>query len=156
MKQNLRKTIGAIIINKDKKVLMCEHAWISDAFQFPQGGIEEGETQEEALKRELLEEINLKSYKIIDKMDEDLIYILPTELRKKYKKDGQTQRYFLIYFYGDDSEIKFDNQEKPEFKSFDWFELDEPVKKVVYFKKLVYLKVIEYFKKKIETFDYKK
>ena len=56
-------------------------------------------------------------------------------------------RYFLIYFYGDDSEIKFDNQEKPEFKSFDWFELDKPVKKVVYFKKLVYLKVIEYFKK---------
>ena len=40
---DLREAVAAIIINKDKKILMCEHSWIDDAFQLPQGGIEEGE-----------------------------------------------------------------------------------------------------------------
>ena len=149
----LRDTVAMIILNKDKKILMCEHSWIDNAYQFPQGGIENDESEEDAVFRELYEEIGTKSIKIIKKMDEKIKYILPYDLRRKYGKDGQTQRYFLLYFFGDDSEIRFDNQQKPEFKSFKWVDFDEPVKKVIYFKKLAYKKALDYFKEDIKNVD---
>ena len=130
---------------------MCEHSWIDDAFQLPQGGIEEGENPEDAILRELYEEIGTKSFKIIKKMDRKLRYLFPVDLRKKYQKDGQIQTYFLIQFLGEDKEIRFDNQPKPEFKSFEWVGVDEPVKRVIYFKKLVYNEAINYFREEIEN-----
>lgn len=148
-----RENVAAIIINKDKKVLMCEHAWIDDAWQLPQGGIEEGESEEEALLRELYEEIGTKSFKVIDKMDSKIKYQLPHYLKKKFHNKGQEQRYFLLYFYGKDEEFNFNNQEKPEFKSFEWVDYEEPPKRVIYFKKLAYHKAIEYFKDKVENLD---
>lgn len=151
-----RENVAAVIINKDKKVLMCEHIWIDDAWQFPQGGIEEGEKEEEALLRELEEEIGTNKIKIIDKMDEKLKYQFPFYLKKKYEFNGQIQRFFLVYFYGNNKDIRFDNQEKPEFKAFEWVELKEPPLRVIYFKKISYLKAIEYFTEKIKELDISK
>lgn len=153
MAGNYRKNVAAIIINKDKKVLMCEHIWIDDAWQFPQGGVEEGESDEQALLREMNEEIGTKKLKVLGQMEDTVVYQFPYFLKQKYKFDGQEQTYFLLYFYGEDSEIRFDNQEKPEFKSFRWVEYTEPPLKVIYFKKLAYLKAIEYFKKTVDSFD---
>lgn len=152
----LRENVAAIIINKNKKVLMCEHIWIDDAWQFPQGGVEEKESVENAILRELEEEIGTTNLKIISKMDEKIIYKFPYYLKDKYKMDGNEQTFFLVYFYGDDSEIRFDNQVKPEFKAFDWVDLDVPPKKVIYFKKLSYLKAINHFKEEIAKLDIKK
>ena len=153
MKQGYRENVAAIIINKDKKVLMCEHAWIDNAWQIPQGGVEEKENEDDAVLRELFEEIGTKSFKILGKMDKSLKYIFPYYLKEKYKFDGQEQKYFLLYFTGDDKEFRFDNQEKPEFKAFEWVDYDEPPKRVIYFKKLAYLDALNYFKEEVEKLD---
>jgi putative (di)nucleoside polyphosphate hydrolase len=155
-KKQYRNNVAAIIINKEKKVLMCEHIWIKGAWQFPQGGIEKGESEEEALLRELEEEIGTKKLVILDKMDKKLKYEFPYYLKAKYDFSGQIQRYFLVYYYGDNSDIRFDNQEKPEFRSYEWVDLEEPPKRVIYFKKISYLKAIEYFKNKIKKIDLNK
>ncbi len=150
-----RENVAAIIINKDKKVLMCEHAWIDDAWQLPQGGIEENETEEETLLRELWEELGTKKFKILKRMDAKIKYLLPFYLREKYGLSGQEQKYFLVYFYGKDEEIRFNNQEKPEFKAFKWVEYNKPPIKVIYFKKLAYMKALDYFKEYVEKLDIK-
>ena len=153
MAEQYRENVAAIIINKDKKVLMCEHVWIDNAWQLPQGGKEDSESKEEALLRELEEELGTDKFKVINSMDEDLKYKFPFYLKDKYQFDGQIQRFFLVYFYGDDSEIRFDNQEKPEFKAFEWVDFEEPPKRVIYFKKLSYLKAIEYFKEEVDNLN---
>ena len=131
---------------------MCEHAWIDDAWQLPQGGVEQGESEEEAILRELEEELGNNKFEIIDKMPEQLTYKFPYYMKDKYHFDGQVQTYFLIYFHGDDHEIRFDNQAKPEFKNYEWVDINEPPLRVIYFKKISYLKAIEYFRKTIEEF----
>jgi len=156
MAENYRKNVAAIIINKDKKVLMCEHVWIDDAWQMPQGGVEDNEKCEDAVLRELNEELGSSSFKIISKMDETIKYILPFYLRQKYGTDGQEQTFFLVYFSGDDSEIRFDNQEKPEFKAFEWVDYSQPPLRVIYFKKLSYLKALNHFKEEFENLDVSK
>lgn len=153
---NFRENVAAIIINKDKKVLMCEHVWIDNAWQLPQGGVEEGELVDDAIIRELEEEIGTTKLKIISKMDEKITYKFPYYLKEKYKMDGNDQTFFLLYFYGKDSEIRFDNQPKPEFKAFEWVEYNQPPLKVIYFKKLSYLKALKYFKDQVEKLDIKK
>ncbi len=152
-KEKYRQTVAGIIINENKQILMCEHIWIDDAYQFPQGGINDNEMADKAIMRELAEELGTQKFIIVDKMPEKLKYVLPANLRKKYDLYGQEQRYFLLYFYGKDTEISFTKQNKPEFKSMKWVNVDMPVKEVVYFKKLVYLEAINYFKDKIKKLD---
>lgn len=154
--KKFRENVAAVIINKDKKVLMCEHIWIDGAWQFPQGGVEEKESEEKAIIRELNEEIGTSSLKIVEKMDEKLIYKFPFYLKDKYEFDGQIQRFFLVYFYGNNDEIRFDNQEKPEFRSYEWVEYMEPPLRVIYFKKISYLRALEFFKEKVDKLDIKK
>ena len=153
MGDRYRNNVTAIIINKDKKILMCEHVWIDNAWQFPQGGIEKGESEEEAILRELEEELGTKKLKVLSKMNESLKYIFPHYLKEKYNMDGNDPTFFLIYFYGKDSEIRFDNQEKPEFKSFKWVEYSRPPLEVIYFKKISYFQALEYFKDFVEKFN---
>ena len=83
-------------------------------------------------------------------LEEPLKYKFPYYLREKYQFDGQIQTFFLLEFTGDDSEIRFDNQEKPEFKAFEWVDYEEPPIRVIYFKKLSYLKAINYFKEQVD------
>jgi putative (di)nucleoside polyphosphate hydrolase len=153
MKENYREIVSAIIINKDKKVLMCEHVWIDDAWQFPQGGIEKGESEEDAILRELNEELGTKNLKVLKKMDYKIKYHFPHYLKEKYNMDGNEQKFFLLYFHGDDNEIRFDNQEKPEFKSFKWVNYTQPPLEVIYFKKLSYLEALNYFKDYVENLN---
>jgi putative (di)nucleoside polyphosphate hydrolase len=151
-----RKNVAAIIINKDKKVLMCEHAWIDGAWQFPQGGVEKDESEEKAILRELFEEIGTKNFKVISEMKGYIKYVLPYNMRERFKFTGQEQKYFLLYFHGDDSEFRYDNQEKPEFKAFEWVEYEEPPKRVIYFKKLAYFEALGYFKEEVDKIDLSK
>ncbi len=151
--KDYRGNVTAIIINKHKKVLMCEHIWIDNAWQFPQGGIEPGESAEHALYRELSEEIGTDKLIIIDKMDKPLKYHFPHYLKEKYNMEGNEQNFFLVYFYGDDSEIRFDNQPKPEFKSFKWVDYSMPAQEVIYFKKLSYHRALQYFYDVYEKLD---
>ncbi len=156
MADEFRENVAAIIINKDKKILMCEHAWIDGAWQFPQGGVDDGENDEEAILRELNEELGNKKFKILSKMDEKIKYIFPYYLREKYGSEGQEQTFFMLYFYGDDKDLRFDNQPKPEFKAFEWVDYDIPPQRVIYFKKLSYLKAMDYFREEYDKLDVSK
>ena len=150
---DFRENVTVVIINKKKEVMMCEHIWIDDAWQFPQGGIEKGETPKEAVERELVEELGSPKFKIVEQMPKKLKYFFPFYLKEKYESGGNNQTFFLIYYYGEDSEIFFTNQEKPEFKNFKWVPYDTPPLEVVYFKKISYFDALKYFKPAVEKFD---
>ena len=154
--EKYRIVIATIILNKKKEVMMCEHIWIDGAWQFPQGEIEKGEIPEDAVKRELFEELGSKKFLVLDKMDEPIRYHFPHYLKDKYQMEGNTQHFFLLYYYGDDSEIRFDNQDRPEFKDFKWVKYDTPPLEVIYFKKVSYFQALNHFKGFVEKLDISK
>ena len=116
-----------------------------DAWQFPQGGIDEGESPKEALFRELKEEIGTDQIEIITYMPEWLSYDFPKIIAKKmYPYDGQKQKYFLVRLKkGAKINLK---TEIPEFDDYRFVNLSDVFKYVKSFKRPVYKKVIEYFK----------
>ena len=89
-----------LIVNGDGNLLICERAGVQGAWQFPQGGVDTGETMEEALYREVREEIGIgrKHYEILDRRD-GYRYLYPPDVRakklKKHGNHGQEQTYFL-------------------------------------------------------------
>ena len=110
--------VAGILRNRDGKILICERSTIRGAWQFPQGGIDEGETDEQALVRELGEEISLApgDFRIVEKRG-GYRYLFPGG--KKRGHDGKDQTYFLCDFLADDSKINV-NTEHPEFRTWKW------------------------------------
>ena len=98
--QSFRAGVGAIILNEDGKVLGLERKDIPDAWQMPQGGLEENETPEQAVKREVCEEtgIEASNLELIASTPGWLAYELPEEARSKKIGRGQVQRWFLFRF----------------------------------------------------------
>ena len=91
-----RPNVAAIIINREGEILVCERSNNGRAWQFPQGGVDKGETNIEALYREVLEEVGLekKYYKVLEEKG-GYKYLYPQKVREKKKFDGQKQTYFL-------------------------------------------------------------
>ncbi len=117
-----------------------------DAWQFPQGGIDEGESPKEALLRELKEEIGTDEVEIIAQMPEWLKYDFPKKIAKKmYPFDGQTQKYFLVKLKPG-AKINL-NTEIPEFREYKFVSKDDIFKYVKSFKRPVYKVVLDYFTK---------
>ena len=117
----------------------------------PQGGVDEGEDFLKAAFRELKEETSIKSVELIKELDGTLTYDLPNRLlgiiwKGKYK--GQKQKWFLMRFIGNDSEINI-NTSNPEFLDWKWIELDSITDVVVDFKHHVYKELKEKVKKYI-------
>lgn len=149
-KKRFRPNVAAVILSAAYP-LKCEiflglRNDINDAWQFPQGGIDKGESPEEALFRELEEEIGTGDVEILAKYPKWLSYEFPGKIAKKmYPYDGQTQCYFLVRLKSDDT-INIQTKH-PEFVDFKFVEADEALKCVTHFKLNVYKKVIKYFKK---------
>ena len=141
----LRIGVGAIILNKDDKVLVGRRKDNPiDKWQMPQGGVEKGENYIDAMKRELREETSVTSIKILKEFDEWLEYELPDNLLGiiwKGKFRGQKQKWFISRFTGKDSEIDI-NTKYPEFIEWKWIEVSELPNVIVYFKKDVYKKIL--------------
>ena len=113
----------------------------------PQGGIDSGESPENAAYRELEEETGTNSAEIIFTLDEWLEYNLPPELIGKAlggKFKGQKQKWFLMIFKGEDSDFNLDGH-IAEFDEWTWRNIEEMPDLVVDFKKELYLKLIEKF-----------
>lgn len=145
-----RPNVAAIVLSSayPKKVefFIAERSDVADSWQFPQGGIDEGENPKEALLRELKEEIGTDEVEIIAEYPEWVSYDFPkTIARKMYPYDGQRQKYFLVRLKPG---AKIDlNTKVPEFSRYKFVPYSDLFKYVTFFKRPVYKKVIEYFKK---------
>ncbi len=150
-KKSYRPNVAAIILSckyPDKCEFFIAHRRdIKNAWQFPQGGIDEGETPKEALKRELLEEIGCNNIEVIGEYPEWISYDFPEYSNgKTYPFDGQTQKYFLVRLKKG-AEINLNAYDIPEFTDYEFVEYAELFQRVTYFKRRVYRKVIDYFMK---------
>jgi len=149
-KKSYRPNVAAVILSSGYpqkcEFFIAHRSDIKNAWQFPQGGIDEGETPEQALHRELLEEIGCNDVEIIGEFPEWITYDFPKNAKGKvYPFDGQTQKYFLVHLK-EGAKIDLDAFEIPEFKEYKFVPYDELFKNVTYFKRKVYRKVIDYFK----------
>ena len=145
-KEGYRPNVGIVILNDDNKVLWAKRV-AEDAWQFPQGGINEGESPEVAMYRELMEEVGLSSdhVKIIGKTKNWLRYDVPTQWMRSDSNThfrGQKQLWFLLKFIGKDSDIFLTNSESPEFDSWRWDDFWSPLDQVIDFKREVYEKAL--------------
>lgn len=146
-----RPNVSAVILSSayphECKFLLGHRSDISGAWQFPQGGIDEGESPKEALYRELREEIGTDDIEILSECPEWIAYDFPKTMHKKLYKDfdGQIQKYFLVRLK-QDSAVNIHTKE-PEFDKYQFVSPKELFSQVTHFKKDVYRKVIDYFKK---------
>ncbi|MCK5639960.1 MAG: RNA pyrophosphohydrolase [Gammaproteobacteria bacterium] len=137
-----RANVGIILSNQDGQVLWARRIG-QDAWQFPQGGIRHDETPEEALYRELEEEIGLRAenVEVIGSTDDWLRYHLPQHMVRPHRKPvciGQKQRWFMLRLLGDENEIRLNLSDKPEFDHWRWVDYWHPLKEIVFFKREVY------------------
>ncbi|MGL5949610.1 MAG: RNA pyrophosphohydrolase [Aeromonas sp.] len=145
-----RPNVGIVICNNDGQVLWAkrygQHSW-----QFPQGGLDEGETPEQAMYRELYEEIGLKpeDVSVLTSTRHWLKYRLPKRLVRWDSSPvciGQKQKWFLLQLRpGREGQIQFGCHGHPEFDDWRWVSFWYPVRQVVSFKREVYRRVMKEF-----------
>ncbi len=114
-----RSNVAGILRNAQGRILVCERVQIAGAWQFPQGGVDEGETLEQALGRELWEEIGVvpEDYRIV--VARGPYRYLYGDGRKKRGYHGKEQHYFLCEFLAPDSRLNVAT-EHPEFRAWKW------------------------------------
>lgn len=115
-------------------------------WQFPQGGVDAGESLEEAARRELEEETGVTSVTQLACTTDWFAYDFPPDVAKKGKWRGQKQVWYAFRFDGEESEIRLDVQSPPEFVEWRWARLEEAPELIVPFKRGVYRHVVETFK----------
>lgn len=144
-----RPSVGIMILNSKFEVFVGRRVDSkSEAWQMPQGGIDEGETPEIAVMREMKEETGTNNAKIIAKTKLWYKYDLPIYLISRLwngRYRGQRQKWFLLKFMGQDSEINI-HFENAEFTDWKWVKIEELTQIIVPFKKNLYIAVIEEFR----------
>lgn len=144
-----RPNVGIVICNRKSQVLWAKR-YGQNSWQFPQGGINDNETAEQAMYRELFEEVGLtpKDVKLLYTSKQWLRYKLPKRLLRYDSKPiciGQKQRWFLLQLVSDEKDINMQTTKSPEFDGWRWVSFWYPVRQVVSFKKDVYRKVMKEF-----------
>lgn len=146
-REGFRPNVGIILLNTQNEVWwgkrVREHSW-----QFPQGGIKFGETPEQAMFRELEEEVGLRAehVRIVGRTRDWLRYEVPDrfikrEIRGHYR--GQKQIWFLLRLVGRDCDVNLRLTEHPEFDAWRWHDYWVPLDVVIEFKRDVYLRALQ-------------
>ena len=140
--EGYRPNVGIILCNADGRLFWAkrigQHSW-----QFPQGGIKHGESPEQAMYRELFEEVGLRPehVKILGRTRGWLRYEVPKHwIRREWRNTyrGQKQIWFLLRLVGRDSDVCLRASTHPEFDAWRWSHYWVPLEAVIEFKRQVY------------------
>ena len=140
--EGYRPNVAMVVINSMNKVLICRRK-NTRTWQFPQGGIDNGEDIKKAMYRELSEEVGLSKddVSLVGESEGTITYDIPKTIRSKVlggKFKGQEQKWFLLKLKKDNSEIKLDNETFPEFDKYEWVSFWQPLNRIVDFKREAY------------------
>ncbi|WCR53235.1 MAG: RNA pyrophosphohydrolase [Wolbachia endosymbiont of Ctenocephalides orientis wCori] len=147
-KGEYRPCVGIMLLNRKRDVFVGKPFHSDAHWQMPQGGIDDGEELEQAALRELMEEVGTNKVETIAKNKDWIYYDLPEGIILQCwngKYSGQKQRWFLMKFYGEDTDINIHYTDHPEFKEWRWQSINNLVESAISFKKQVYKAVIEEF-----------
>ncbi len=144
--EGFRANVGIILCNGEGKLLLAGRVG-SKGWQFPQGGMMQGESTEQAMYRELHEEVGLTEadVEVLGTTNDWLRYRLPKKFVRQRSMPlciGQKQRWFILRLTADEDRVRFDRSETPEFDRWRWVEFWRPVTEVIYFKRRVYVSAL--------------
>ena len=144
--EGFRANIGIVLMRADGDVFLGRRSG-GRGWQFPQGGMQRGEDLEQALYRELHEEIGLtrEDVRVVGRTEHWLSYRLPARyIRRNHHPVciGQKQRWFLLRLAREDVRFEFEATAQPEFDQWRWASYWEPVREVIYFKRPVYVQAL--------------
>ena len=149
-----RPGAGVMLVNREGKVFVAQRLDSTlEAWQMPQGGLDEGEDPQDGALRELEEETGIRreQVEVVAAAPEPLLYDLPLDLVGKLWKGkwrGQRQFWYLCRFLGEDSDIDIET-EHPEFRAWKWADPDDLPHMIVPFKRKLYEDVLAAFKEKL-------
>jgi putative (di)nucleoside polyphosphate hydrolase len=146
-----RPNVGIILARPDGRVWLGRRADTPGPrnWQFPQGGVDEGEELEAAALRELQEETGARSVTLLGRTEDWIAYSFPAGYRRSKAARGwlgQKQIWFVFRFVGEDSEFDLGTHDQIEFDRWRWAELDEALNAVAEFKRATYRHIIETFR----------
>jgi putative (di)nucleoside polyphosphate hydrolase len=146
--EGFRSNVGIVLANDRGQVLWARRVGGRDAWQFPQGGINRGESPEDALYRELHEEVGLEpeAVEVLGSTRGWLRYRLPRRFIRKGQKPlciGQKQKWFLLRMLAEDDAVQLDLNDKPEFDHWQWVSYWYPLNQVISFKREVYRRAMK-------------
>jgi len=147
-----RPNVAAVILSssypQSVSIFIGHRSDMNGVWQFPQGGIDDGENTREAMFRELKEEIGTQNVEILAEYPEWEFYDFPenaTKSKKLYDFHGQKQKYFLVRLKNEE-EINI-RTKYPEFDDFRFVNVKEIFDSISHFKKPIYKKVLTYFRR---------
>ena len=148
--QEYRPNVAAIVLSPDYpdkcEFMIARRKGMRRGWQFPQGGIDPDESLEDALRRELREEIGTDSVEVIAEYPEWISYDFPKTSRnpRRYPFKGQRQKYFLVRLR-EEAVIDLEAFEVPEFEEYRFVGMEELFRRITFFKRKVYRQVIDHF-----------
>lgn len=145
--EGYRANVGIILCNTQQQLFWARRIG-QRSWQFPQGGIRWNESPEEAMYRELAEEVGLQAQhvQVLGCTRGWLRYRLPKRLVRRHSKPtciGQKQVWFLLRLLGQESDVQLNLSDRPEFDDWRWVDYWYPLQAVVPFKREVYQRALE-------------
>jgi putative (di)nucleoside polyphosphate hydrolase len=145
-RDGFRANVGIVLMSADHQLFIGRRAG-GRGWQFPQGGMSRGESDEESLYRELHEEIGLRrdDVQLLGRTRHWLRYRLPPRYVRRDSKPmcvGQKQYWFLLQMKAPEDAFRFDTTAQPEFDRWRWVDFWQPVREVIYFKRAVYSRAL--------------